>query len=229
MRRFILFATILLSAATLFAQMDCDGYFPFREGTSMEYTKKNKKGKLTGRQEQTITEIHDIDGGLEAIFATKLFDDKDKEAMTGDYLLQCKEEGFYVDMSNMIPPDVVESISEMEAEITGEFMEFPRNPKAGQQLPDGNMQIAALVNGTPMMTITLLVTDRLIEGFESVTTPAGTFECMRYSESTEVKMIFRIRARSVSWYAPGVGVVKTESYDDKGKLQGSTVLTRFNK
>ena len=136
----------------------------------------------------------------------KAFDDKDKGSHDRRLLAAMQRGRFYVDMSNMIPPDVVESISEMEAEITGEFMEFPGIEKAGQQLPDGNMQIAALVNGTPMMTITLLVTDRLIEGFESVTTPAGTFECMRYSESTEVKMIFRIRARSVSWYAPGVGL-----------------------
>ena len=59
----------------------------------MEYTNYDKKGKLTGKTGTNHYRDTDIDGGLEAIFATKLLTIKTK-AMTGDYLLQCKEEGF---------------------------------------------------------------------------------------------------------------------------------------
>jgi hypothetical protein len=195
----------------------------------MEYKNYDKKDKYTGKQIHQIVEMQDIEGGREAKIATQTFDDKDEEIIAGSFFIQCIDEVFYIDMSNMLPADMTESMQEMEMEIGGEYMEFPKNPSAGQKLPDADMNVAAKMNGTTIMNITVHVTDRMVEGFETITTPAGTFECMRYSESAEVKMIFKVKTKSVSWYAKGVGTVKSESYNDKGKLEGTMLLTSFSK
>mgnify|MGYP006866075021 FL=1 len=67
--------------------------------------------------------------------------------------------------------------------------------------------------------------DREYVTTEQVATPAGTFDC------TKVK--YKIKSRSpketiegygYEWYAPNVGVVKNEQYNNNNQLQYYTVL-----
>jgi len=62
-----------------------------------------------------------------------------------------------------------------------------------------------------------------------VTTPAGTFDCIKMTQDTDVKAIFKMKAKTTTWYTKGVGMVKTENYDKNGKVESSTVLTKFEK
>ena len=68
--------------------------------------------------------------------------------------------------------------------------------------------------------------DREYVTTEQVATPAGTFDC------TKVK--YKIKSRSpketiegygYEWYAPNVGVVKNEQYNNNNQLQYYTCLT----
>ena len=42
-------------------------------------------------------------------------------------------------------------------------------------------------------------------------------------------MIMNIEGSSKEWYAEGVGVVRSESYNKNGKLTGYSELTKFEK
>ena len=59
------------------------------------------------------------------------------------------------------------------------------------------------------------ITNRKVEGKESITTAAGTWDCFKisYHSKVLVKIIVGIPMNSnvTEWYAPGFGVVKTES------------------
>ncbi|MFN0275221.1 MAG: hypothetical protein ACKVPJ_05725, partial [Chitinophagales bacterium] len=55
----------------------------------------------------------------------------------------------------------------------------------------------------------------------------GSFECVKFSETIHMKMLFKVTAKSITWMAEDVGVVKSESYNDKGKLEGYSLLTKF--
>jgi hypothetical protein len=65
------------------------------------------------------------------------------------------------------------------------------------------------------------MTKRKVEGRESVTTPAGTWNCFKITYHS--KMIFKMgigipmNMDVTEWWAPGFGVVKTES--DSGKTE----------
>ena len=75
-----------------------------------------------------------------------------------------------------------------------------------------------------------LITDREVLGKESVTTPAGTFDCYIITQSTHIKSMAANQKRTTKqWIAEGVGVVKSEDYNKKGKLDGTSVLTSFSK
>jgi hypothetical protein len=73
------------------------------------------------------------------------------------------------------------------------------------------------------------LSNRKCAAIESVTTPAGTFECYKITQDVEAKAIVKVLATDITWLAEGVGVVKSESYDKKGKLMGSSQLTKFEK
>jgi hypothetical protein len=41
----------------------------------------------------------------------------------------------------------------------------------------------------------------------------------------ETKMMVKVQAKTTQWIAEDIGMVRTENYNKKGKLQGYTVLT----
>ena len=81
-----------------------------------------------------------------------------------------------------------------------------------------------------MVTMTIEIVNRVVESIEEVTTPAGTFECFKLNYDVKSKIGFiKQNYKNSVWYAKGIGAVKTETYDKKGKLDGTTLLTKFKK
>jgi hypothetical protein len=117
----------------------------------------------------------------------------------------------------------------MDIKVDVEQMTLPSNLKAGQVLNDGRVTAEISNNGIKILTINTLITDRKVEGFEKVTTPAGTFDCVKITYTLETKMMFKITMSGAEWFAKDVGVVKTEAYNKKGKLESSSMITKIEK
>ena len=79
------------------------------------------------------------------------------------------------------------------------------------------------------MTMKFDIKNRKVEKKESITTPAGTFVCYKVTYDMDMKVLMRRSMKTAEWLAPGVGVVKTETYNQKGELEGYTELTKFVK
>jgi hypothetical protein len=78
--------------------------------------------------------------------------------------------------------------------------------------------------------IDLYVRNRKAEAAESITTPAGTWNCIKISFEMEIVtrtagIRIPIRITGNEWYAPGFGVVKSESFRKNGKLAGTSEIT----
>jgi hypothetical protein len=105
---------------------------------------------------------------------------------------------------------------------------IPSTLSVGQALKDGQVTMTATNSPVPMK-ITVNVVDRKVVAKESIQTPAGKFDCLKITSKSIVKnqmgiaMTFEFSA--TEWIAPKVGLVKSESYDKKGKLSGSSVLS----
>ena len=108
-------------------------------------------------------------------------------------------------------------------EISGEVRGIPRYPVIGA-LPDYEFVFKFSV-----MSISVKGTERKITGKEKLTTPAGTFDCFILEETVTTKaMMQKDVEKTVSWYAYGVGLVKENTYDKKGKLVTTTLLNSIN-
>ncbi len=226
------FTLIFFLSATLAlrAQDVCEsGYLAFRQGVSIELTNYDKKGKISGIQRQKVNSVEAFADGFKAGVSVVVSNEKGKSLSEGNYHIECKDGVLYMDMSNMLDPRAMEGFKNMEMEMSGNALAFPTQLIPGQTLPDGTINIKAMTSGIALMNLSLNITNRKVEAAEVVTTPAGTFECIRISQDTEMKSFMKMKFKTISWFAIGVGLVKSENLDDKGKVESSTVLTKFEK
>jgi hypothetical protein len=113
----------------------------------------------------------------------------------------------------------------MEIKMETEDMSVPANPQPGQQLKDGAVRMKISNSVMTVMNMSVKILNRKAEGYEDVTTPAGTFKCLKISYNVESKMVFTVRGKGIEWISEKAGMVKSESYNEKGKLQSHTLLT----
>ena len=63
-----------------------------------------------------------------------------------------------------------------------------------------------------------------------MTTAAGTLECYKISQKSNIKMMFIEKTyKNVNWYTEGIGSVRSETYTESGKLDNYSVLTNITR
>jgi hypothetical protein len=219
--------TMVVFSYGLSAQ-DCKMYFPENEGAVREMTNYDKKDKQTSRIVQTIVDKSESGGNVSLKVETVIFDDKDDELSRSEVEAGCVDGVFEIDMSEYLS-EMLQAYQTMEIEMEGDNLEFPANISVGDELPDGNINIKVSSSGVTVMNMDVIIQNRKVEGKEKVTTEAGTFDCYKISQETLSKT--RMVSTSISgidWIAEGVGVVKSESYNRKGKLTGYSLLTKLS-
>jgi hypothetical protein len=222
-----LFLMVLLCGfitAGIFAQ-DCPMYYPAKENTSMEYKQYDKKGNLSGSSIQKITAIKKSANSTEAEISAEHFDAKGKSLGTMQLTAKCEAGVFLIDMKNYMSQQSSDPYKDMEMTMEGGSLEMPWNMKAGDLLKNGDLKMSFSSSGMTMMNMTISITNRKVEAVENITTPAGTYECYKITYDIATKMMINIKMKGTEWYAKNVGLVKSESYSNDGKLMGSTLLT----
>ncbi len=224
MKQLFLSAVFFCSSISALIAQDCPMYYPDKENTQMEYKQYDKKGGLSGSSVQKITSIKKTAGSTEVAISAESFDAKGKSLGTANLKARCEGGVFYIDMSNYLPQQSTDAYKDMEMTVEGGNLEMPSGMKAGGLLKDGDLKMSFSSGGMTVMNMAVSITNRKVEAVENLTTPAGTFECYKISYDISTKMMISVKMKGVEWYAPNVGMVKSETYSKDGKLQGSTVL-----
>lgn len=226
MRKTIIIMFFVLSIAGLYAQ-ECDGYFPVNSGAFIEMKNYDAKGKLTGTSQQTILAVEPLVDGLSLKVKSDQFDNKDKLTFSQELGMRCEKGVFYMDMKNFLDPNTMGGMKDMEMTIDGVDLEYPSVLQVGQMLKDGDIKMNFMSGGMTIMSMSVKMYNRKVEAVESITTPAGTFECFKLTYDMDVKSIMKMTIKATQWVAKNVGTVKTESYDKNGKFAGYSLLTAF--
>ena len=206
---------------------DC-GYYSMTKGMMFSYQNLDAKGKVTSSSRSTCIDVVQIPAGTEYKLQMEVTDSKNNKS-THEYAMRCEGGNFYVDMRNFVDQKSMESFKDMEVKVDSKDMMYPAGLAAGQTLPDASVTISAGSGGVSLMNLVVNITNRKVAGTESVTVPAGTFECYKITYDVETKLMFKISTTVTEYVNMGAGNVKTETYDKKGKLMGSSVLTEFRK
>ena len=102
---------------------------------------------------------------------------------------------------------------------TGNAPVVPEDPAVGQKLADCAVEIPGILTTATFSNVRM-------SRRESVTVPAGTFDCWVLEYATDSKMaIVKSQSRTETWLAKGVGEVKSVTYDKKGKVLSTVELT----
>ena len=212
-----------LALATASIAQDCKDYYFLQNNKTVEMTIYNKKGDVSGKNVYHITEVQNSGGATTATVNSEMFDKKGKSMVKGTNNIKCDGGVMLMDMKMMVPQQSMEQFNTTDVKGETTYLEYPSNMKMGDQLKDANFKMSGQ-NGPMTINMTINITDRKIEGKESVTTPAGTWDCFKITGKTKLTTKIAVNINSnfetTEWYAPGFGVVKTEN-----KGGGGTAIT----
>jgi len=217
-----LFVVLILLSIKSSGQ-DCSKFYYLQDNKTIEITISNKKGNIVGKN---IYAVSNVSGSVTARTATlqsEFFDAKGKSVNKAVNNIKCQNGVMMMDMKMLIPSAQQEQINTSTAKADEVYLEYPAGMKVGDNLKDGQFKMEFENSSGLKSSIDVSITERKVEGQESVTTPAGTWDCFKISANN--KMTTRIAGIGIpikttvtEWFAPGFGVVKTESAGGKTEI-----------
>ena len=214
----------LLVMTGIMAQNECSKFYPFKEDTKFQITSYDKKDKVSAVIDYVVKES----SGNTATLSYQMHDDKGELILTSEYGMKCEEDGVSIDFKSLVAPGIMDQYKDMELEITGTNILYPNTLNEGQTLPDADMLMTIKIEPISLK-MTVKIFNRKVVGKESISTPAGSFECYVISYDYESKMGIKMSGTSKLWMALGVGTVQQEDYNKKGAVISKSVLTKFEK
>ncbi|MDP4149412.1 MAG: hypothetical protein Q8927_02590 [Bacteroidota bacterium] len=231
----VFLAALLLTASYGYSQ-DCQSFFFFQKNKTIEMSISNKKGEPNGKQVYQVSDVTIAGGTTTATIATEMFDKNGNSLAKSNSSVQCHEGTIMVDMRMMLPPRESEQYA-ASARTQSFLLEYPTAMHVGDALKDGNLSMqlnmpppgAGAPPGPPGppgfgRTINMAISNRKVEAQESVTTPAGTWNCYKISFKCRmtvkngVPFAIPVNLDGFEWYAPGFGVVKSQTKNSSTQI-----------
>jgi hypothetical protein len=217
-------ALAAMVATGMYAQ---NTFFPTKAGMIQVYENKNTKGNTESFVRQTIKNVEGSGNNMTISYVAESLD-KNRKPLLAEipYTVTVKDGVVILDMNQFFAGMLQQD--QPLVEITGVPMELPGDMQPGQSLKDAEMTMTLNLGIMKMKTV-MKMTDGKCLAIEAVTVPAGTFESHKITQTVSTTALKKTtKTRTVSWYAPGIGTVKSETYDDKDKLMSSIELVEIN-
>ncbi|MDR0232132.1 MAG: hypothetical protein LBI82_08450 [Dysgonamonadaceae bacterium] len=195
-------------------------FFAMKKGAKQTMAIKDAKGKITSQICNTVKEITGSKNAFAIAYESEILDEKgnpvDKDNPTANYRVVIKDGTMYLDMKGMFGS--IDGLDEMQ--VSGIAMKIPSSLAVGQTLEDANMKVKI-----GFMNCSVATTEGKCLAIEDVKVDAGTFRCYKVSQKSNASVMgMKTETTTLTWYAKGVGVVKSETYDKAGKLMSTQEL-----
>jgi hypothetical protein len=213
MKKIILISFLFISLKG-FTQK-CGDYYYMQNNKTIELAISNRKGKESGRMIYHITNVTRSGSSMTSTVTTEMHDKKGGIIAKGTNHIRCTGGVLMMDMKMFMPGPQQQQAGNFSGNANDVYLEYPSNMKEGDVLKDGHFSMdftsASGMNGH----MNIDITNRRVNAKESVTTPAGTWNCFKITYHTKMLMKMGIgipmNSDITEWYAPGFGVVKSES------------------
>ena len=214
---------ILTIALASFASFEilaqCNSFFPLIENTRYEYEMFDKKDKMTVKMTYTLKNVSGSGDNMNATVTQDLYDAKKGDKLTSaDLNWECKDGTLHFDMRSMTMmgdngQEMNMAETGMGVDVTGDELDLPSDLTVGQTLKDATYTIKMTMGTLTVMNRTYTIKERKVESQESLTTPAGTFDCYKITYLTADNKSGNT-TKSALWYAKDSGLIKSENYKD---------------
>lgn len=225
-------ALFLLFSSMAGSAQNCGLYIPLVENRGLQLQSYNHRDRLQSTQEVRVQGVETDGNSIIATMHTRAFDQRDREIHQGSFRVICSGTRLMIDVQSMLDPNMMEGFQGMEVNVESSEVILPSNVSVGQSLPDAELNMEVTTGGVTFADIQYSITGRKVESQETVTVPAGDFECYKISYNTRMEtrtmgIPIRTSGKVVEYHAPGIGVVRSENYDSRDRLQGYTVLSEI--
>lgn len=224
MRKFLLMLAILASAAANLMGQEVEPYFCNDPNAVLEYTRTAADGSVKWYHTMRIGSAANNAGTTCIDYTSHILNHKrkpyygDEPAKLSASITQGKvtvniAESVAAIFRTILPSGVTITSSGGESSL-------PADMVPGDILPDINASVKALG-----LTMRITVTERMVLRTETISTPAGKFDCIVIRERKVEKGMGRNRHTIAdTWYAKGTGMVRHDTYDPDLELLTSEVL-----
>ena len=192
----------------------------------------NNQDELVNKSIQTVQATSTSpNGSVTGTIKGETLDQEEQIIGTIEYQVKCEDGKYFISMNSFLNPAQMNAYEDMQVKVDGDFLELPSNLTAGTNLKDATVNLNAQSEGVEIMNLSILIYERKVEKIESITTPAGTFECSKLVYNIESQMgrdiPIVIKSSGVEWIAKDTGMVRSEQYDEQQNLVSYSVLTEY--
>lgn len=234
MKKMLLAIVALLACHTMQAQ-----YFCTTQGTELHYVNYDEAGQSLSNETVTVYNVVKNASGESAQYLAKIVTNKTKNNTSytlynwnyDGNVTTCQEDlmyGPYIKSDS--DPAKYESKARQamaeELKLKGDnSFTIKKHASAGESIPDRTYSL--IFN---MLKNEINISGAAYMGEEKVSTTAGKFDCIKISYLKRTKIVLKTETvRVTEWYAEGIGLVKSESYNTKGEPDGKTILVKIVK
>lgn len=183
----------------------------------------NSKGKESGKMVYSISNVNKTGGTVFATVNSEFFNASGKSFNKAANNIKCENGVMMMDMKMFIPSAQQEQMKTGSASANDVYLEYPATIKEGDQLKDGQFSMDYESSTGLKSSIEISITERKVEAKETISTLAGTWECFKISTKNNITskisgIAIPIKLDVTEWFAPGFGVVKTESKAGKTEI-----------
>lgn len=234
MKKMLLAIVALLACHTMQAQ-----YFCTTQGTELHYVNYDEAGQSLSNETVTVYNVVKNASGESAQYLAKIVTNKTKNNTSytlynwnyDGNVTTCQEDlmyGPYI-KSDSDPAKYDSKARQAMAEelkLKGDnSFTIKKHASAGESIPDRTYSL--IFN---MLKNEINISGAAYMGEEKVGTTAGKFDCIKISYLKRTKIVLKTETvRVTEWYAEGIGLVKSESYNTKGEPDGKTILVKIVK
>jgi hypothetical protein len=206
MKNIVLAILTFLTVHSCVGQSCATPYFS-KLGSALELNDIDKNGQVRSKQLIKVTRVDNTAEGITSIVNTTRIDAQGKVTESRDTRFVCTASGTkkYVGFDD--------TQTKQEA-----FLFYPFSPQPGEKIPgDVSYDIEQVNDQGKKTKMGSEIRNRFFQNMEDVTTPAGSFHCMRikYDLKVKVKLGFvtiPVQIDATEWYSPEAGVVKMEGF-----------------
>ena len=234
MKKMLLAIVALLPCHTMQAQ-----YFCTTQGTELHYVNYDEAGQSLSNETVTVYNVVKNASGESAQYLAKIVTNKTKNNTSytlynwnyDGNVTTCQEDlmyGPYI-KSDSDPAKYDSKARQAMAEelkLKGDnSFTIKKHASAGESIPDRTYSLIS-----NMLKNEINISGAAYMGEEKVSTTAGKFDCIKISYLKRTKIVLKTETvRVTEWYAEGIGLVKSESYNTKGEPDGKTILVKIVK
>ena len=234
MKKILLAIVALLACHTMQAQ-----YFCTTQGTELHYVNYDEAGQSLSNETVTVYNVVKNASGESAQYLAKIVTNKTKNNTSytlynwnyDGNVTTCQEDlmyGPYIKFDS--DPAKYDSKARQamaeELKLKGDnSFTIKKHASAGESIPDRTYSLIS-----NMLKNEINISGAAYMGEEKVSTTAGKFDCIKISYLKRTKIVLKTETvRVTEWYAEGIGLVKSESYNTKGEPDGKTILVKIVK